>query len=414
MLHFPVTFTHSARFKQYIVYSPMGKTTDRAFWLDYLRAFITVLVVAHHSSLAYTTFASFNKAAYNASTHPIVDTVRSMSLDIFEDFNDVFFMALMFLISGIFVLPALARKGARTFVRDRFFRLFIPFLIAVTLLMPLAYLCSWHLAHGNYDLHAFLIDYITVEHWPAGPPWFIGILFLFNLIVAAGYRRWRHNLDTASSGLAALAGKPIRVWIGWWLLTCCLYLPLVLLFGASAWIGLGPFAIQLSRILLYFGYFVLGMLLGAAGTGNGLLDERSAFMQKAPLWALLCVLAYSGLGLVGPPIAALAGNGRISEIQARLLYRSVWALSCTASSIAFLAVFRRRVHRARKIWDSLAANAYGIYLVHYIFVLWCQFLLLPAALPALVKFLLTFITALFLSWLLTARARKIGFIRKWL
>jgi glucans biosynthesis protein C len=126
------------------------------------------------------------------------------------------------------------------------------------------------------------------------------------------------------------------------------------------------------------------------------------------------VLAYTGLGLIGPPIAALAGNGRISLIQAKLLYWPVWALSCTASSIAFLALFRRRVHRARKIWDSLVANAYGIYLIHYIFVLWCQFLLLPVALPAVGKFVLTFLAALLLSWLLTAQARKIGLIRKWL
>ncbi len=392
----------------------MGKKTDRALWLDYLRAFITVLVVAHHSSLAYTTFASFNKQAYNASTHPIVDTVRSFGLDIFEDFNDVFFMALMFLISGIFVGPALARKGARTFVRDRFFRLFIPFAIAVTLLMPLGYLSSWHLAHGNYNLRAFLVDYLNVEHWPAGPPWFIGALFFFNLIVAAGYRRWQPAIEKASSRLASLADRPVSTWIGWWLLTIVLLLPMVLLFGGSAWIGIGPFAIQLSRILLYFGYFMLGMLLGAAGTDNGLLGERSAFMQKAPLWGLLCVLAYSCLKLAGPPIGALADNGRISEIQARLLYRPVWALSCAASSIAFLAVFRRRVHRPRKTWDSLAANAYGIYLIHYIFVLWCQFLLLPIALPAVAKFALTFTGALLLSWLLTAQARKIGIIRKWL
>jgi glucans biosynthesis protein C len=392
----------------------MTKSRDRAIWLDYCRAFITVLVVAHHSSLAYTTFASFNKQAYNASTHPIVDTMRSYSLDVFEDFNDVFFMALMFLISGIFVLPALARKGPRTFIRDRFFRLFVPFLIAVTFLMPLGYLSSWHLAHGNYDLRAFLVDFITVEHWPPGPPWFIGILFLFNLIVAAGYRRLRPGFDSAASRLAALADKPMLTWFLWWLLTICLFLPLVLLFGGSAWIGIGPFAIQLSRILLYFGYFVLGMLLGTAGTENGLLAERSNFMQKGPLWTFLCVLAYTALMLVGLPIGALADSGRITEIQARLLYRPVWALSCAASSIAFLAIFRRRTHRARKTWDSLAANAYGIYLIHYIFVLWCQFLLLPLALPALVKFALTFTVALLLSWLLTAQARRIGIIRKWL
>jgi fucose 4-O-acetylase-like acetyltransferase len=161
----------------------MKDRQGRSYWLDYLRGFITVLVVAHHSSLAYTTFAYFNPQAYNASTHPIVDTVRSVGLDIFEDFNDVFFMSLMFLISGIFVIPSLVRKGRSHFIRDRFRRLFIPFLVTVTLIMPIGYLASWRLAHGNDELRAFIIDFIKVEHWPAGPPWFIGILFIFNTIV---------------------------------------------------------------------------------------------------------------------------------------------------------------------------------------------------------------------------------------
>ena len=89
----------------------MRDKPSRVVWLDYCRGFITILVVAHHSSLAYTTFASFNPDAYILSTHPVVDTVRARSLDYFEDFNDVFFMSLMFLISGVFVLPALNRKG---------------------------------------------------------------------------------------------------------------------------------------------------------------------------------------------------------------------------------------------------------------------------------------------------------------
>src|SRR5882762_1176523 len=103
----------------------MQQRNFRVAWMDYLRGFITVLVVAHHSSLAYTTFASFNRQAYILSTHPVVDTMRWKGLDIFEDFNDVFFMSLMFLISGIFVLPSLARQGPGAFIRNRFYRLFI-------------------------------------------------------------------------------------------------------------------------------------------------------------------------------------------------------------------------------------------------------------------------------------------------
>src|SRR5688572_3705710 len=102
------------------------QVASRTLWIDYLRSSITVLVVAHHSSLAYTTFASFNRDAYILSTHPIVDTERWIGLDIFENFNDVFFMSLMFFISGIFVLPSLSRKGVSAFIRDRFYRLFLP------------------------------------------------------------------------------------------------------------------------------------------------------------------------------------------------------------------------------------------------------------------------------------------------
>ena len=69
---------------------------------------------------------------------------------------------------------------------------------------------------------------------------------------------------------------------------------------------------------------------------------------------------------------------------------------------------------ARKAWSSLATNAYGIYLVHYLFVNWLQFLLLPAALPAGVKFALTFIGALTLSWGGTSLLRRIPLVKRYL
>jgi glucan biosynthesis protein C len=388
----------------------------RTYWLDYLRGFITVLVVAHHSTLAYTTFAHFNPQVYVASTHPIVDDSRAFGLDVFEDFNDVYFMSLMFLISGIFVLPSLARKGSRIFLRDRFRRLFIPLLITVTFIMPFGYLASWNLAHHNWDLHAFLVDYIAVEHWPAGPPWFIGILFVFNGIMGGFYLRWRATLDRWAGSLANPSSRPLGLFVRAYILTLILLLPFVLIFGASAWIGFGPFAFQLSRILLYAGYFVVGMLLGAAGTGKGLLAGDSALMRHYSIWLIGCILAYFALGIAGGHIQDLENHNHLNEIQATLLYRTFWCLSCTLSCMAFLSRFHRifRKTAARPAWESLSANAYGIYLIHYVFVLWIQYLLLPVSLPAIAKFALTFIGALALSWIITALIRKIPLAGKYL
>jgi glucan biosynthesis protein C len=388
----------------------------RTYWLGYLRGFITILVVAHHSSLAYTTFAHFNPQAYMASTHPIVDDSRAFGLDVFEDFNDVFFMSLMFLISGIFVLPSLARKGSRIFLRDRFRRLFIPLMITVAFIMPLGYLASWNLAHHNWDLHAFLADYVAVEHWPAGPAWFIGILFVFNGIIGGFYLRWRATLGRWAGSLANHSPRPLGLFLRAYILTLILYLPFVLIFGASAWIGFGPFAFQLSRILLYAGYFVIGMLLGAAGTAKGLLADKSALMKYSTLWVIGCILAYCALGIAGLHIQGLEDHNRLNEIQARLLYRPFWCLSCTLSCMAFLSRFHRifRKTTAPLIWESLSANAYGIYLIHYVFVLWIQYLLLPVSFPAVLKFAMTFIGSLALSWVITALVRKIPPVGKYL
>ncbi|GAB3557966.1 acyltransferase family protein [Spirosoma fluminis] len=105
----------------------MKTGNDRVVWLDYLRSFVTVLVVAHHAALAYPTFAYFDPTHYISSTAPIVDTHRWLVIDTFIGFNDVFFMPLMFFISGLFVDRGIKKKGTKAYLADRFVRLGIPF-----------------------------------------------------------------------------------------------------------------------------------------------------------------------------------------------------------------------------------------------------------------------------------------------
>jgi surface polysaccharide O-acyltransferase-like enzyme len=139
-------------------------------------------------------------------------------------------------------------------------------------------------------------------------------------------------------------------------------------------------------------------------------------MRHYSIWLIGCILAYFALGIAGGHIQDLENHNHLNEIQAILLYRPFWCLSCTLSCMAFLSRFHRifRKTAARPVWESLSANAYGIYLIHYVFVLWIQYLLLPVSLPAIAKFALTFIGALALSWIITTLIRKIPLAGKYL
>lgn len=410
----------------------MQQTPGRTLWIDYLRSFLTVLVIAHHSSLAYTTFASFDKVAYIRSTHPVVDSRRWIGLDIFENFNDVFFMSLMFLIAGLFVVKSIKRKGTRAFVRDRFYRLFVPFLIGGTILNLIAHYPAYLLAHGNPSLSAYVTDFFLVEQWPVGPPWFIWVLFAFNAAFALIYSfaRTKNTTPANTSALASLpetietpanvnssgahAYTPFTVIISWFFFTFVLYTPFAFLLGPGKWIGFGPFDFQVSRIAWYFGYFLLGAWLGNTGFNEGIFVTSSSLVGRWPRWLFLCACAYTLLTVAPPFLTDLVKQSTLPEFTAYLIYFSIYVLSCTFSCVAFLTTFRALATKPNPMWGSLSEHAYLVYLLHYPFVIWTQYLLLDAPLPAFVKFFITLLVSVTGSWSLAIQLRNVKIIAKYL
>jgi len=94
--------------------------------LDRARTFITLLVVIHHSAVNFTHFGNG-------------DRMRWLGFDLVVLFKDSFFMACMFLVSGLFVHDSLARHGAARYLRRRAWRLGIPLLVSIFVLIPIAY-----------------------------------------------------------------------------------------------------------------------------------------------------------------------------------------------------------------------------------------------------------------------------------
>jgi peptidoglycan/LPS O-acetylase OafA/YrhL len=391
--------------------SNAAPATNRNVAMGNLRAFVTLLVIAHHAVLAYHPYAPPPSASLSAEpmlwqAFPIVDSHRWPGIDVFVGFNDAFFMSLMFLVSGLFLWPSLQRKGPSRFLGGRLRRLGIPFLVAAGLLSPLAYLPSY-LQTGPAGPSGFWKTWLSLPHWPSGPAWFLWVLLAFDAVASAltwiapgwgdGLRQWAERLRRPAAFFWVLAA-----------FSAVAYVPLAIALGPARWASYGPFSFQVSRVLHYCVYFFAGAGLGAAGLGRGLLLPGGALARRWPVWMGASVGAF--LLLVAIFLTALS-QGAAAEKGTWTAVDLAFVLSCACSSFAFLALFVRFA-RPGPIGESLAANAYGMYITHYVFVTWLQYTLLRYMLPGAAKGTIVFVGAVALSWSLTAALRRIPAVGK--
>ena len=363
--------------------------------IDYLRSSVTVAVVAHHAALAYNTFSHYNPAHYLKSTAPIVDTVRFAPLDCLVGWNDIFFMSLMFIISGLFVAPSIARKGIGRFLADRTKRLGIPFVISATLLSPIAHYPSWLLS-DSAGQGEFLSRFFTIHGGNAGPAWFIWVLLAFCILVAFLYQFIPHLMKKLSWS-AESAGSLVVVFLGVSLIAT---VPVHLFITTEDWFRLaGPVCLPASRCLLYCAWFFLGVALG---NGN---PEHSLSREHLRLWPLWLTFGALGYGVHG----TLSAGKYLADTPPwvmKLMLATAFCFCCTFTNLGAFGLARAFFRISWPPADHFSENAYGVYIFHYGFVIWVQFVLLPQPMPAAVKFLITFSGALLASWFLTALLRK--------
>ena len=372
--------------------------------LDRARTFITLLVLLHHSVVNYTYFGTGDKA-------------RWLGFDLVVLFNDSFFMAFMFLISGLFVHDSLARKGSASFLRDRAWRLGIPFLVSVFVLMPVAYYPTFLRYHlpGTTDfnfLH-FWWRTISVGPWPSGPAWFLWVLLALDAIAAAIWAVAPRIFGAAGRWIDCARNRPMTAFAAFLLFSIVIYEPLHLIFGDGAWYEPGhyPLPIQTSRILLYAGYFFTGVAIGALSLRAGILAEGGDLARRWPAWLAFAALFYGGILILvyahhnwmdfnSPPAWWKVGYGL------------AFAMYSAAMAFAVPAIYLRSAKASLKLLDAMQPLAYGIYLVHYIFIIWLQYVVYDPAWSPFVKFAIVFAGTLLGSWATVIALRKIPFIAR--
>ncbi|MGO8909985.1 MAG: acyltransferase family protein [Bradyrhizobium sp.] len=369
-----------------------------------LRAVVILIVLAFHSALPYLASLPpapypFDSPPYLWQAFPIVDGQRWFGFDLFCAWQDVGLMTLMFFLSGLFVPSSLARKGGRKFLSDRLLRIGLPCALAVIFLAPLAYYAAYRTTAVDPGFDAYLQHWLALPFWPCGPQWFLGELLAFNILAAAMHQfvpGWDQRLARL---IASAFGNPARFFAVLVTISALAYVPLVLAYSPFAWVDIGPIGFQPSRPLHYLVFFLAGVAVGSHGLDRGLLDCDGALARR---WTAWLAAAFAGFLLWAAPTSVTMADWSNAPLIAKFAAGLGFVVACAAGCFCALAICLRFADWRIWAFDSLSANAYRMYLIHYVFAVWLQYALLDTGLFAIPKAAIVFSATLIISWAIAA------------
>jgi peptidoglycan/LPS O-acetylase OafA/YrhL len=379
--------------------------------LSNMRGLVIVTVLAFHSVLAYLGSLGpaafpFDDTPFKWRAFPIVDSQRWYGFDIFCAWQDVYLMSLMFFLSALFTWPSLSRKGPRKFLTDRFLRLGVPYAFALIVIMPIALYPAYRVTAIDPSLTAYGQHLLALPFWPNGPMWFLWQLLALTVVAAGLYRFAPRFVEFLGRCSASAGAHPGRYFIGLVTASAIAYVPLALLFTPMNWSNHGLFAIQLSRPLHYAVYYLAGLGVGALGLDRGLLAPGGRLARGWGAWLGLA-LGFLVLWMGLTALAMIEKNPAPLGLQ--IMVDVSFALACASGCFFVIAACLRFGVRRSRILDNLAGKSFGLYLFHYVFIVWLQYALLGVALFAIGKAMIVFAGTLALAWVTTAAMRFVPF-----
>lgn len=348
----------------------------RLYFLDHLRGVIILLVIVLHTAMTYM--------AYGPEWWYVIEPQQSLLYTALVVLLDVANMQILFFIAGFFAYSSLQKRGPRAFVRQKLVRIGLPWVVGVVFLAPLVtYLIP--LTRGP------AMGYLQFWAGPFWGPyyqqsvyWFLGILLLLFVVLAAFYR--------AEPSLRTLPREP-RTPDALFFVKFLAFMTLwhyisSLAVGPDAWMNSARlFVFQPARLLLYAGYFVLGIMADRRGwfRPGGWLPQLDFWLPAA----VISAIAYLGFKFYGPDAPGLLPS---------LIESILFNLYCLAGLMALTALFYRYANRPSPVWNSLSRNAFAIYYLHPIILYPAAYLALGLDLSIAIEPLLLMLLTALVCW----------------
>ncbi|MBN2390204.1 MAG: acyltransferase family protein [Anaerolineae bacterium] len=311
-----------------------SQSSTRRYDLDWLRVLAVLLLVPFHSALVFS--LDPGDIVY------VKDQVESPILVQFAYFLDIWHMPLLFFISGAGTWFALQVRKGRQYLEERFIRLVVPMLFAITVIVPLMiYVQFWDTTQFDsfwqfYAQFFFInVDDLSGYSGTFTPShmWFVLFLLVFSLVALPMFLYFKgpHGKRLISR-LASFSERPGV------LFSLALVPALTALLPDLG--GKGPF--------LYVVYFIYGYILMADARFQQTMDRQK--------WAALAV------GVITAIAVPLLLNANVSIVLIHILYylgRWCWI-------VAFVGLGHAYLNSNSSLLRYASEASYPFYILHFL------------------------------------------------
>ncbi len=360
-----------------------ANNSQRLHYLDAVRAFALLAGVVFHASLSFLpVFIGW----------AVMDVSTSNWIGNFMLISHAFRMPLFFLIAGYFARMALCNLGSTEFLKSRFFRILIPFVIGWIILHPMI-VSGWIMGNqslrGEVDIIQGLSAGIKSLKEPMGG-YFVGthLWFLYYLLVITalmiGIRViLNHSFDSSADCKASnnpyvlnqfkvMINKSVEWFCNRPFFSCYSGLVVIIVFTAICLWNMQNWGLDtpdkslvphVPVLLTYSGCFLTGYLL-----------QRHPHLLEWFGKISFLKIVFCGLAIVcAVSLEKYQMTPNIPGIFIyKVLFSVAYAMMMWLLMMIIVGVFRKIFVRSNKVVRYLSDASYWIYLIHLPIVVWLQ------------------------------------------
>lgn len=315
-------------------------------YIDHLKVVLTMLVILHHTFIAYGAPGGWYYTQKTNLTGAIVPMTVLVAV------NQAFFMGFFFFLSALFVPSSYDKKGPAKFVTDRLIRMGIPLVFYSFVLSPFLSFISYKWAYGN---SATYFQYLSGFHsWvDFGVLWFVAALLIFTLL----YVLYRVIVGKLEKVVALPDVTTILIFA---LIIGLISFGVRIIFPIG-WV-LKPLGFQLGHFPQYISLFILGLI----ASRNKWLNDASLKTGTRMRTIAICVIVVGFLLLfimrkiLNFPVTWYSGGAHWQQA-----FYAIWEQLVGFTIItALLCIGKYRWNKPSVFLGKLSRSTFAVYIFH--------------------------------------------------